>query len=87
MAGRAANQSLESVRSDVRSVRASNWNSTGIAGSDVSEIGGDGRKGADAKGQLSMPPTKRVDERFMHASDGKAMTGEQGQGGGHGKSM
>jgi len=87
MAGRSATQGLESVRRDVNSIKAGDWNDTGIAGSDVSAIGGDGRKGSDAKGSMSLPAFKRIDDEWAAKQGGKAMTGEQGQGGGHGKTL
>lgn len=87
MAGRSATQGLESVRRDVASVKASDWNDTGISGSDNSPIGGDGRKGGDAKGELKLPACKRIDDEWAAKQGGNALTGEQGQGVGHGKTM
>lgn len=87
MAGQAAKNGLESIRRDVNSIHADNWNDTGVHGSDVSAIGGDGRKGGDGHGELKLPPCKRLDEEWEKRQGGKALQGEQGQSGGHGKTF
>lgn len=87
MAGQAAKSGIESVRRDINSIKASDWNDTGIGGSDVSPIGGDGRKGCDARGNMSLAPVKNIADEFMSRMGGKALEGEQGQSGGHGKTL
>lgn len=80
MPGRGALLDIAAAKSDIRSVRM--WeNDTGVAGSDTSEIGNDGRKGASGHGMLDDPMYTRIDANILsNPRPGLATTGEQGIG-------
>lgn len=65
MPGRAALTNTGGVLSDMRSIKTGN--NTGVSGSDQSEIGGEGRKGGDANGQLTAAPECRIDHKFKES--------------------
>lgn len=90
MAGRAAMTSIDAVLSDIRSVRL-HENPAGVGAPDgeTSAIGGVGRKGADANGNLSEPMYTRIDEQLAGKNESAMATlkGEQHVGYGVGRTF
>lgn len=84
MAGQAAGNTLESVRSAAKSVREHG----GVYEAEGSAIGGEGRKGSDGYGKSEWAPHKNIADEFMKTgSQGKATTGQTGPNSGHGKTI
>jgi len=76
--------SISAVKSDMNSIKAGG--TSGVSGSENSEIGGMARKGADANGNLSEPAYRKPHEA-MPMSGGNATSGQQGNGYGVGKNF
>jgi hypothetical protein len=80
MPGRAALSGIEAAKADIRSTRM-HENDAGVSGSDTSEIGNDGRKGASGHGTLDDPMYLRIDAEILSKPRaGLATSGEQGIG-------
>lgn len=75
MSGRSANESISAAKATIKSLR---MGVAGVGGSeeDTSKIGGTARMGADANGNLSEAPYKRIDSE--HTSEGSATKGDMG---------
>jgi hypothetical protein len=82
MPGRAALTDIAGVRADINSIQMTgNPAGAGDQIGEYSEVGNDGRKGADAYGSLTDPSYLRVDaEIVMRPRGGMATDGEQGIG-------
>lgn len=87
MPGRAALTSVEGAMSDIRGTRKGE-NAAGISGTDTSEIGGAGRKGADGNGRLEMAPHHNIcDEVVGKPMNGTATGGTTGYDSGFGRTF
>jgi hypothetical protein len=82
MAGRSANESVSAAKATIKSLYE------GVAGvggseSETSMIGGEGRKGSDAYGELTHPMMTRIDQHWEESGDAKK--GQMGVGYGVGR--
>ena len=80
MPGRAGLMTITEAKGDIHSLR-SGENDTGVAGTDTSAIGNDGRMGASGHGTLDDPSYLRIDAEILsRPRGGMGSDGEQGVG-------
>jgi hypothetical protein len=84
MAGRSAITTVSQARSEAAAVRGGQG---GVTTTETSEIGGEGRKGADGYGRLEMAPHVRIDHEAANMTHGMAKTGETGMNSAYGKTF
>jgi len=89
MPGRAALTDIAGARSDIRSIQQTgNPAGAGDATGEYSAIGGQGRQGSDAYGNLMDPAFTRIDAQLVGRMDeGLATKGMQGNGYGVGRTF
>ena len=81
MAGRSANMTIGGIMSDINSIKGPGM--SGVSGTEMSSIGGEGRKGGAADGM--MPVYKDVCKLMEGGGDAKGQ--QTGPGAGSGKTL